>query len=254
MASMSVAHTGVLIMTATIKLLVRSGSGVLSKVASQLQTQGLRVKSHDLQPVNDSSVMLTLNTVSQEEIDEAGLKTLLADIDVVLGVEEISRAVSTAAQTTPAVEVPAELVERLVSSFPKVMSHIQNYEENIAKDPLKTDKLKRLGLETGHRLGNTPEADAPESLQGLIDDVVLPGIAQLAEASRDGETIVVPISLFTRRVVTSMDLIGGDDEQCYFLCGLIEGLAGSRPGYESVSVVESSCRANGDSTCVFSLS
>lgn len=239
-------------MTATIKLMVNNGSGVLAAVVSQLQASGIRVKSHNLEPVNNSSAMLTLNTDAEAGVDAAELKSRLSAIPVVQSVEEIGA--GTSAPATPGVEVPDELVKRIVSAYPKIMQHLQPYEEKLAKDPQRVAKLKQLGVESGRKFAAELEHGPLESVSQVIDELVLPGIGSIAEASRNGDTIVVPVSLFTRRMVTSMDLITGDDEKCDFLCGFIEGLSSSAPGYESVSVSEIRCRANGDPACVFSLS
>lgn len=240
-------------MTATIKLMVNSGSGVLAAVASRLQAAGIRVKSHSIEPVNASSSILTLHAEVRGDIDEADLKSKLTDIEVVQGVEKISTGDSAPERQQPGVAVPEELVSRVVASFPKIMPAIQNFEEKTAKDPQRTEKLRQLGVEAGRKLVADLEHGPLDSLPSVIDEVVLPGISSIAEASRDGSSVVVPVSLFTRRVVTSMDLFSGDGETCYFLSGFIEGLATSSPGHESVSVVESKCRANGDPACVFSL-
>lgn len=240
-------------MTATIKLTVNSGSGVLAAVASRLQAAGIRVKSHSIEPVNASSSVLTLQVEVRGDIDEAELKSKLSGIEVVQGVENISAGGSVHEPQQPGVAVPEELVGRVVASFPKIMPHIQNFEEQTAKDPQRIEKLRQLGVEAGRKLVADLEHGSLDSLPAVIDEVVLPGISSIAEASRDGSTVVVPVSLFTRRVVTSMDLFSGDGETCYFLTGFIEGLATSASGHESVSVVESKCRANGDPACVFSL-
>lgn len=246
-------HRGVLMMAATIKLRVNSGSGVLSAVVSRLQAAGVRVKSHDLEPINEGSAMLTLNAEADDGVDKEDLRSRLSDIEVVQSVEDISSGESAPARRAAEVEVSVELVNRIVASYPKIMPHIQNYEEQIAKDPQRVEKLKQLGVEAGRRFAAALEPGSLESLSDVIDDVVLPGIGSIAEASRSGDTVVVPVSLFSRRVVTSMDLFSDDDQKCDFLCGFIEGLVSSSPGYESVSVTESRCRANGDPACVFTL-
>ncbi|MDZ7843113.1 MAG: 4-vinyl reductase [Gammaproteobacteria bacterium] len=133
------------------------------------------------------------------------------------------------------------------------MPHLQDYEEQIAKDSQRVEKLNQLGVESGQNFAADLEHGYLESISDVIDEVVLPSIVSIAEASRSGNTIVVPISLFTRRVATSMELFSGDDENCDFLCGFIEGLSSSVPGHESVSVIETRCRVDGDPACVFSL-
>jgi len=239
-------------MTATIKLMVNSGSGVLGAVAVCLQTAGLRVKSHDIDPISGSSSMLTL-TASTTGFDEADLRSNLSRLEVVQSVEGIDAGQQAAAPRGAAGDVPGELVNRLVAEFPKIMPTIQSYEEQLAKDPHRSHKLKQLGAEAGRRFAASLEAGRPESVSAVIDDLVLPAIGPIAEASRKDDTVVVPISLFTRRVVTSMDLFNGEGENCNFLSGLIEGLSTSAPGFESLSVKESRCRAHGDPACVFSL-
>jgi predicted hydrocarbon binding protein len=245
---------GVLKMAVTIRLMVKSGSGVLAAVVSQLQASGIRVKSHNIAPINSDSAMLTLNADAGGGFDEGELKSKLAGIEVVQNVEEISSEQGVAAAKQPDLEVSEELVNRIVAAFPRIMSHIQNYEEQIANDRRRVEKLKRVGVEAGMKFAPKFETDSPESIPDVIDEVVLPGIGSIAEASRDGDAVVVPISLFTRRMVTSMDLFSGEGENCYFLSGFIEGLAASLPGHESVSVAETKCRANGDPACVFKLS
>lgn len=239
-------------MTTTIKLMVNSGSGVLAAVAACLQTVGLRVKSHDIAPINGNSSMLTLRA-NATAFDEAELRSNLSQLGVVQSVEGIEAGQRAAGPRGAAGDIPADLVNRLVESFPRIMPIIQSYEEQIAKDPRRSDKLKQLGTESGRRFAASLEAGQPESVSDVIDSVVLPAIGPIAEASRKDDTVVVPISLFTRRVVTSMDLFNGEGEHCDFLCGLIEGLSTSPPGFESLSAKETRCRVNGDPTCVFSL-
>ncbi len=240
-------------MAAVIKLRVNSGSGVLSAVVSRLQAAGVRVKSHSLEPVSADSAMLTLHGDARGGIDAADLRSQLSELEVVRGIEEISTGEAAPAPQSSEPEVPGDLVGRIVASYPKIMPHIQSYEERIAKDPQRVAKLKQLGVESGRNFAAALEPGSSESLTDVIDDVVLPAIGSIAEASRSGDTVVVPVSLFSRRVVTSMDLISGEDENCDFLCGFIQGLASSSPGHESVSVTESRCRANGDPACVFAL-
>lgn len=241
-------------MTATIKLMVTSGSGVLAAVASQLQAAGIRVKSHNVEAADDGGSMLTVSGDVTGGFDEADLRGRLSGVEVVRRIEEISSAADQVAGPAPAAKIPDALVDRIVAAYPKIMPHIQNYEEQLTKDPDKADKLRQLGVEAGLKLGAQRQSGASGSLSELIDEVLVPVVGSIAEASRDGDTVVVPVSLFTRRVVTSMDLFSGENENCDFLCGLIEGMAASVPGYESISVTETRCRANGDPVCVFSCS
>jgi len=237
--------------TATIKLMVRSGSGVLSAVASRLQGSGIRVKSHSIEAVDENNALLIVSAESAEPVDEAAVRSALGDVEGVRSIEDVSAQVGQPGAPSAGVEIPAELVDRITHSFPKIMPHIQNYEEKLASDPQKSDKLRQLGVDTGRKLGTGADSSAPESVDQLIDEVILPAVEHIAEASRDGEKVVVPVSLFTRRVVTSMDLFSGEGEKCEFMCGLLEGLAVSTPGFERMSVTEAQCRANGDSACVF---
>ncbi len=240
-------------MATTIKLRVNSGSGVLSAVVSRLQAAGVRVKSHSLEPVSGDSAMLTLHTDAGAGIDAADLRSQLTELAMVQGVEEISTGEAASAGRPSGLEVPGDLVDRIVTSYPKIMPYIQSYEERVAKDPQRVAKLKQLGVESGRKFAAALDPGSSETVTDVIDDVVLPAIGSIAEASRSGDTVVVPVSLFSRRVVTSMDLFSGDDENCDFLCGFIQGLVSSSPGHESVSVTETRCRANGDPACVFSL-
>lgn len=81
-------------MTATIKVMVNNGAGVLAAVASRLQAAGLRVKSHDLQPINGNSSLLTLSADAGGGFDEADLRSSLSGLEVVQSVEEISAGTS----------------------------------------------------------------------------------------------------------------------------------------------------------------
>ncbi|HSH42393.1 MAG TPA: hypothetical protein VK973_09765 [Arenicellales bacterium] len=239
-------------MSAVIKLTVNSGAGVLASVVSRLQAAGVRIRSHSLESLDGGGAVLTLHAATGAGIDEAALRSALSDIDAVRSVDEIDAGeggVPTGLDDSP--EIPGDLVERLVSSFPRVMTHLQAYQERIAGEPRRADMLKQLGIQAGRRFASAVEHGPIKTVADVIDDVVLPGIGSIAEASRNGEAVVVPVSLFTRRMVTSMDLLGGDDESCDFLCGFIQGLASSAAGYESLSVAETRCRARGDPACVF---
>ncbi len=240
-------------MTISIQLMVNAGSGVLAAVVTQLQASGIKVKSHKLERVNDKSSLLTMNAESTSVLDKAELKSNLSSIPVVQSIEELDLSTIAPARTEPEIEVPADVVDRVVAAFPRIMPLIQNYEEQVAKDPQRTAKLNKLGLATGKQFSADWNIDTLETKADVIDKMIIPKIGQIAEASRQDDTVVVRISLFTRRHVTSMDLIGGENENCYFLCGLIEGMASSVPSFASVSVDEQKCRANGDDNCVFVL-
>lgn len=236
-------------MTAQIRLMVNSGSGVLAAVVNELQALGIRVKTHALDAMSNTSALLTLQAEAAADTDLAELRSRLSGLPVVQRVEDV-----TFEQRKAPVEktgIADELVERVSASYPKIMPHVQAYEEELAKDPRRREKLHELGAAVGATLAAQHDDGIPEDRNEVIDTVVVPRLGAIAEASREGEAVVVPISLFTRRMVTSMDLFSGDDENCWFMCGLIEGMIAAAPGQEAVKVEETKCRANGDSACVF---
>lgn len=144
------------------------------------------------------------------------------------------------------------LVERITEAFPHVFPIVQKHEDGL--DGEEEPKLSALGIQVGMRMiDKMPGLAAYDHLEQALELCVLPLIKPFAPGTRSGHTINILVSVFNRRHLNRAEdpIFGVQAPGCYFMTGLIEGLLSGSAKHPKVSVVETRCRAHGDSACEY---
>ena len=249
----------------TVILTVEDRPGILSSAVTSLRRFGLtfeRHRTHEEQTSGRRRMVIEANGVLT---DPEGLAGRLAAIRGVVGVDPIG-AGTTAAGPSPspgpemapprpsAVKVSEELVQAMLADYPRIMGQFQQFELSLPADDRQTPQ-RELGYRLGLALAERHRAGLEASLDlgRTLENVVVPALERLAQAQVTADdALEVPISVFTRRYLNSMDLtFGAELDHCWFLGGLVQGLLERSPHLGPVRVTEERCRAVGDETCLF---
>ncbi len=109
-------------------------------------------------------------------------------------------------------------------------------------------RLREIGLTFGKFLASQKrKAGASNTLEGAIDNLILPAITPLAELTYTSNAINVSHS----KVNLKPDQPKA--ECCAFLQGGIEGLLGEAEGLARHEVIKTHCVTRGDSECQYQL-
>lgn len=231
----------------------------MARVITALKRFGLSFAGHRIEPLADDRSRLTISAEGSAVADE--VRERLAQVK---GVVEVLR-IGTGGGSAPARResprpAPAaqavgfeEFADRVVADYPRILRHIDAFEQAIPEPADLSPQLKRLGKLVGGRLG---EKDASlqeaRTLHEALENSVVQILDRIAEPEVVGSDIRVRLSIFTRRQVNTMDLVfGGEASRCDFLSGMIEGMIEGVSGLPDIFVEETSCRTNGDEYCVF---
>lgn len=255
-------------MAVEITVILDGSAGGMARVITALKRLGLTFLGHHIESVGDNRSRLTVNADGYAVADE--LRANLAEVKGVMEVVQVGgldgggepAAPGTAAPGAPAAprSAPAPglegLADRVVDDYPKILRHIDAFEEALPSGQNLGQQLKRLGRLVGNRLG-AGDASLQEAgtLHEALENSVVRILDRIAEPEVVGSDIRVRLSVFTRRQVNTMDLVfGGEASRCDFLSGMIEGIIAGSPRLPRVRVDETSCRTNGDEHCLFRVS
>jgi predicted hydrocarbon binding protein len=240
-----------------ITVILDGTAGGMTRVITALKRFGLTFSGHHIEPVGDNRSRLTISAEGHAVADE--LRAKLAEVK---GVNEVVSIGSGGESAAPRREAPPaaaavsgleDFAARLVNDYPRILRHIDAFEQALPGNQDLGQQLRRLGRLVGGRLG---EGDAAlheaGTLHEALEKSVVPVLDRIAEPEVVGSDIRVRLSIFTRRQVNTMDLVfGGEASRCDFLSGMIEGMIASVSGIPDVQVEETSCRTNGDEYCLF---
>lgn len=244
-------------MAVEITVILDGTAGGMARVITALKRFGLTFAGHHIESFGDRS-RLTVNAEGNAVAEE--LRGKLAEVKGVAEVVRVgSGGSSGAAQREPASRAAApatgldDFADRLVNDYPRILRHIDAFEEALPANQDLRRQLKRLGRLVGGKLGaQDPMLREAGTLHQALENSVVPILDRIAEPEVVGSDIRVRLSIFTRRQVNTMDLVfGGEASRCDFLSGMIEGMIEGVPGIPDVQVEETSCRTNGDEYCLF---
>lgn len=233
----------------------------MARVVAALKRFGLAFSGHHIEPVGNDRSRLVVSAEGHAVTGE--LRDRLSQVKGVLEVVQIgageSGAVRTARQSARPAETAASLevfADRIVSDYPKILRHVDAFEEAIPGNQDLSQQLRLLGRRVGGKLGQQDATlQEAQTLHEALESSVVQILDGISEPEVVGSDIRVRLSVFTRRQVNTMDLVfGGEASRCDFLSGMIEGMIEGVSGLPNVHVEETSCRTNGDEYCRFHVS
>lgn len=245
-------------MAVEITLILDGTAGGMARVVTALKRFGLTFSGHHIEPAGENRSRLTVNAEGSAVADE--LREKLAAVKGVTEVLQIgSGNSSAAAQRERAVRPAAQaaglenFANRLISDYPRILRHIDAFEEALPGNQDLGENLRRLGRLVGRKLGEQdPALHEAGTLHEALENSVVQILDRIAEPEVVGSDIRIRLSIFTRRQVNTMDLVfGGEASRCDFLSGMIEGMIEGVSSLPNVRVEEASCRTNGDEYCLF---
>ncbi|HSH44059.1 MAG TPA: V4R domain-containing protein [Arenicellales bacterium] len=243
-------------MAVEITVILDGTAGGMTRVITALRRAGLRFSGHHIEAVGDDRSRLTVNADGTAAAGE--LREMLAGVKGVAEVVRIGTDDSAPGEPAPVPVVNAagldEFADRLVNEYPRILRHIDAFEQALPRDQDLGQQLRELGWLVGGKLGAQDSAlQEAGTLKAALEESVVPILDRIAEPEVVGDSdIRVRLSIFTRRQVNTMDLVfGGEASRCDFLSGMIEGMVAKAPAVADVKVEETSCRTNGDEYCLF---
>lgn len=255
-------------MAVEITVILDGSAGGMARVITALKRFGLTFSGHHIEPMGGDRSRLTVS--AEGSAVAAEVRDRLAQVKGVVEVVQIGSAGAAPAQVRRETPQPAapravpqgepvgleDLAERVVSDYPKIIRHIDAFEQTIPDKGDLAPQLRRLGRLVGGRLGaQDPTLHEAQTLHEALENSVVQILDRIAEPEVVGSDIRVRLSIFTRRQVNTMDLVfGGEASRCDFLSGMIEGMVDGVSGLPDIRVEETSCRTNGDEYCTFHVS
>lgn len=243
-------------MTAQIVLNIDNQPGSMARVVAALRRFGLSLGKHHIQSTGNGLSRLILNVDGRFSPRE-----LIEKLDDVKGVRQVISVGPMGGDITFRSQPPASeesnqisgLVQNIVSSFPRVLSIIENYESALSKDKMRGALMKELGEKVGTKLMENDQAlKGAATIHEALQHAVVPVLLPISDAEAMGSEVRTSISIFTRRQSNTTDLVFGNAaSRCDFMTGLIQGMINASPTLAKVKVEEHACRAVGDDYCVF---
>lgn len=256
-------------MAVEITVILDGSAGALARVITALKRFGLTFAGHHIEPVGGDRSRLTVGAEGTALLD-----ALYDELARIKGVAEVVRIDSdgvarlTAPPESPRSAPPRrpapaadpkargleDLAKRLVADYPRIVGHLDAFEQTITSREDLAPRLRRLGKLVGGQLGEQdPTLLAANTLNEALETSVVQVLDRIAEPEVVGSDIRVRLSIFTRRPMSSTEP-GGEASRCEFLSGMIEGMIDAVAVLPAVRVDETSCRTRGDEYCTFHIS
>ncbi len=255
-------------MAVEITVILDGSAGGMARVITALKRFGLTFTGHRIESMGDERSRLTVS--AEGSAVAAEVRDRLAQVKGVVEVVQIGSGGAAPTQIRREAPQPAtprsmpqgqpvgleDLAERVVEDYPKVIRHIDAFEQTIPNRDELAPQLRQLGRLVGGKLGaQDPTLQEAHTLHEALENSVVQILDRIAEPEVVGSDIKVRLSIFTRRQVNTMDLVfGGEASRCDFLSGMIEGMVDGVSGLPDIRVEETSCRTNGDEHCTFHVS
>lgn len=244
-------------MAAQIVLNIENQPGSMARVVAALRRFGLSLCKHRIQSVGNGLSRLVV--IAEGPFSPRELIQNLGDVKGVRQVVSVAPAdramtvVQTKIETNADKDPESELVQKIISSFPRILHIIETYESTLGADKNRSTRMKRLGERVGVQMLRSDESLLNAvTIHEALQKAVVPALIPISDAEAMGSEIRTSISIFTRRQVNAMDpVFGSGANRCNFMSGLIQGMVNASPGLPKVSVEEHTCRTNGDDCCVF---
>jgi len=236
-------------------------AGGMARVIAALKRLGLTFSGHRIEPLDDTRSRLTVK--AEGEAAAARLREEIARIKgvaevVQIGSDEESSAVrhDAAARPTAPTGRLEDFADRLVKDYPRILAHIDAFEQALPADRDAGQQFWRLGRRVGTKLGGQdPTLRQAETLDEALENSVVPVLGGVAEPEVVDGDIRLRVSIFTRGQGNAIEPASSSAaSRCEFLSGVIEGLLDGAPGIPDVQVREIRCRNRGDEYCLFRMS
>ena len=243
------------VMQIDITIVSDKSPGVLARVIVALRKAGLNLTQQQMVEADDHRVF----TLSAQGLgaDKGQLKGTIEAIAGVNSVQMAGLAEAAAPVAEPAVTASSEgsLAQRLAQQFPAIGDAVEQYQADLPAASA-SELLFALGKEVAeHRLKVLPSVADDVSIKAFINERLLPDLAELADAERDGDQLKVLSSIFSKGKKASGFgyPMGGAGTliKCDFLSGYIQGLLEAVPALRYGHVEEVMCRKEGQPYCLF---
>ena len=243
-------------MAAQIVLNIDNQPGSMARVVAALRRYGLGLDKHQIQPTGNGLSRLIL--IVDGHFNARELTERLGDVK---GVRQVVSVGPTDGKITFRPQSPAPphdsridgLMQDLVSTFPRLLFIVEEYESTLEKGGMRAVYMKELGERVGEKiLANDQALKNAVNVHDALQNAVVPALLPISDAEAMGTEVRTSISIFTRRQVDTRDLVFSNTAgRCDFMAGLIQGMLNVSPTLPKVKVEEHACRTKGDDCCVF---
>ena len=226
-----------------ITLLTTNKPGILYKSSIIFKRHKYRVEQELKKQVNSSQFLYTF-ILSNDGNYDGLIESLLAIQDVV-EVESLEQDLENN-QTEIDKTRLIEIAQNLISLYPDFVGVIQDLDRN---PEISNRSMLKLGQYVGEGLitqGKLKQV-SPKNISLAIKKIILPAIEPFAIADDRKNQV----ELYANPFCSNQEI--SDEPKCYFLTGMIQGLLHSVKNLSEITVEETSCKASGGSSCIFTI-
>ena len=229
-----------------ITLLAQNKSGILYKAALafkryqyKIVEQGQRIQ------INSDQILYTFTLSNKSDYSDRqglinNLKVMPDVIDVICFEPELES--EPELDSTKLLEIAQSLID-IYPNFVQAVRELDNSLEMNVASMLRLGQYVGVGLVAQGKLKQISAKNASVALKKIVLIAIQP--FSIADASKD------TVELYINPFCSDRDL--SDRPRCYFLTGMIQGLLQSVKNLSDVTVEETTCKASGGNSCVFTV-
>lgn len=228
-----------------ITLLTLNKSGILCKVGLIFNRHQYKAERREKTQVNASQILYTFTLSNKSNYTDR--KGLLNDLKVLPDVVEVNFLEQDLENEQEIDRTKLlEIAQNLINLYPNFLKAIQELDNN----PEMSDvSMLKLGQYVGEGLiaqGKLKQVSA-KNVSLALKKIVLAAIEPFTIADANKDTVEVYANPFCSNENLS------DRPRCYFLQGMIQGLLQSVKNLSDITVKETTCKASGGDSCVFTI-
>lgn len=226
-----------------ITVLATSEHGTLYQSAMIFHRHKYRVKQQEKEHVDSGQILYTFVLSNDGSFD--GLIEDLLTVPSVVKVESLEQNSESNQTATDEMKL-VQIAQNLINLYPDFVEAIQEIDSN---SELGDQSILKLGQYVGEGLitQGKIKQPSPKNISLAIKKIILPAIEPFAIASESNNQVELYANPFCNNQEIS------DVPRCYFLTGMMQGLLNSVQKFADVTVKETSCKASGSQSCIFTI-
>ncbi|MBK7984992.1 MAG: 4-vinyl reductase [Candidatus Competibacter sp.] len=226
-------------------LIENNNPRLFSNLTIALLHNGFKIAKYRKKEAEHSGQSWVLFSTLDDQIDFAKIKQILSRINGVLDIKK-SGLDNSAPDSTTSTHLSG-LAKSIAGRYPDIIKPVFEFESSLSAN-IRSAMLYELGEHTGryiftakfknHRING--------SILVALAQLVLPALRPFTIADSNLMEVKLSLSPFALNRHSSTP-------QCHFIAGLMTGLLNSPPDATPVRASESSCRAQGNEHCLFTI-
>ncbi|HRC72024.1 MAG TPA: 4-vinyl reductase [Candidatus Competibacter sp.] len=226
-------------------LIENNNPRLFSNLTIALLHNGFKIAKYRKREADHSDQSWVLFSTLDDQIDFAKIKQILSRIDGVLDIKK-SGPDDSAPNLTTSTQLNG-LAKSIAGRYPDIIKPVFEFESSLSAN-IRSAMLYELGEHTGQYIfaARFNNYRINGSILAAVSQLVLPALRPFTIADSNSMEVKLSLSPFALNRHSST-------RQCHFIAGLMAGLLNSPPDATPVRVSESSCRAQGNEQCLFTI-